>query len=280
MRTLLSAVLALLALVVAAGGLASAWLDGNLVEESGFVALAAPLGEDADFQAALTDALAQEATATTGLPEQLEDVVEPLIRDAAAAVTGSSGYPAAWAEALRLSHAVTFARAPDAADPVPAVLTLDLGPVMALVAEDIGGPLGVDVPLPADTTIDIGSLERGGLLSGLADVVQAWRLYLAGAAVLALLALVIARRRGTTLALLGLGVAGIGAIGLLAADWIPGAAARTPGTSALADVFLRGLAGRAGAGIAEDSVPLVIGGLVVAVIGVLAQFLLGRRRRA
>lgn len=280
MRTFLSALLAVLALVVAAGGVVSAWVNGNVVDEAGFVALAAPLGDDAEFQAALTDSLAQEVTAGAGLPEQLDAFVEPLIRDAAGAVTGSSGYPAAWTETLRLSHAVTLAQAPDPSQQAPAILTLDVGPVVGLVAENVGGTLNVDLQVPDDTTIEIGSFERGGLLSGVADAVQDWRLYLAGAAVLALLALVIARRRGTTLALLGLGMAAIGAVGLLAGRWMPEAAAGAPATSAIAEVFVRGLAERAGADVADSSMPLIAGGLIAVVIGVVAQLAFGRRRRA
>lgn len=280
MRTFLSALLAVLALVVAAGGLVSAWVNGNVVDEAGFVALAAPLGDDAEFQAALTDSLAQEVTAGAGLPEQLDAFVEPLIRDAAGAVTGSSGYPAAWTETLRLSHAVTLAQAPDPSQQAPAILTLDVGPVVGLVAENVGGTLNVDLQVPDDTTIEIGSFERGGLLSGVADAVQEWRLYLAGAAVLALLALVIARRRGITLALLGLGMAAIGAVGLLAGRWMPEAAAGAPATSAIAEVFVRGLAERAGADVADSSMPLIAGGLIAVVIGVVAQLAFGRRRRA
>jgi hypothetical protein len=280
MRTVVSAFLALLALVVTAAGLASAWLDENLVEQSGFVALAAPLGDDADFQGALADSLVEEVAANTGLPEQFDSFVEPLIRDAADTVTGSSGYSAAWAETLRLSHAFTFAQAPDPSEPAPAILTLDLAPVVGLLADSLNGSLGVEVPIPEDTTIDVGALERGGLLSGVAEVVQSWPLFLAGGAVLALLALVIARRRGTTLALLGLGVVGIGVLGYLAADWVPATAARVPGTSAVADVFIRGLAQRAGTDIAASSASVIVGGLLAVVIGVVGQLALGRRHRS
>ena len=280
MRTLVSALLGLLALVAAAGGLASAWLDENLVEESGFIALAAPLAEDADFQTALSESLVQEVTANTGLPEQVQSFVEPLIRDAAGAVTGSSRYPGAWTETLRLSHAVTFAQAPEPSEAAPAILTLDLGPVLGLVAESVGGSVGVDVPVPQETTIEVGSLERGGLLSGIAQGVEPWRLYLTGAAVLGVLALLVARRRGTTLALLGLGVIGIGTLGLLAAAWVPAAAAAVPGTSAIADVFIGGLAERAGADIAVSSTPVIVAGIIGLVLGVVGRLASGRRRRA
>lgn len=279
MRTLLSALTALLALLLAAGGLAAAWVDVNLVEESGFVALAAPLGADQDFQAALGDSLAGEVTANTGLPEQLRSLIEPVIRDAAGAVSSSSGYPTAWAETLRLSHSFTFARAPEPSEDVPAVLTLDLAPIITLLSENVTGRLGVDVPLVEDTTIDIGRVERGGVLSGMSDAVEPWPLYLGAAGIVALLSLVIARRRGTTLSLLGLGVAGIGCIGLLAGAWLPGLAVGAPGTGAVADVFLQGLTGRAAVSIARSSTPIIMIGLLAALVGVAARLALGRRRR-
>ncbi|MHA7241178.1 hypothetical protein [Arthrobacter sp. TMS1-12-1] len=280
MRTVVSALLTLLALVVMAGGLACAWVDENLVTESGFVALAAPLGQDAGFQAALSTSVAEDLSARSGLPDQLAAVVEPLVRDATAAVTTSAGYPGAWAEVLRRSHALTLAAASDPTEPAPALLTLDLAPVTDLVGDTVGGSLGIDVPMPDDTTIPVGSIGRSGTLSTAVDAVQSWPVYLAGAGVLALLALLIARRRGTTLALLGLGVAVIGIIGALAASWLPAAAARVPGTGAVADVFLGGLADRAGADIAAAGATVVLAGLVALALGAVWQATAGRRRRA
>ncbi|WP_247826715.1 hypothetical protein [Arthrobacter antioxidans] len=280
MRTVISALLALLALVVLAGGLACAWVDRNLVEESGFVALAAPLGQDTDFQAALTASVAEDFSAQSGLPDPIDALVEPLIRDATAAVTASSGYRGAWAEVLRRSHAVTLAHAADPSGPAPALLVLDLAPVADLVADSVGGSLGLEVPVPEDTTLAIGSIERNGVFGGVVDAVQSWPLYLAGAGALALLALIIARRRGTTLALLGLGVVAIGVLGALAVSWVPAAAARLPGTGAAADVFLGGLAHRVGTAVAVDSVPVIVAGLVAVALGMVGQFAVGRGRRA
>ncbi|MHA7281557.1 hypothetical protein [Arthrobacter sp. TMS2-4] len=280
MRTVVSALLALLALVVAAGGLACAWVDRNLLEEPGFLALAAPLGQDTDFQAALTASVAEDFAANSALPGPVSGLVEPLIRDAAAAVTASSGYQGAWTEVLRRSHSVTLAHAADPSEPAPALLTLDLAPVVDLVAEEVGGRLGLEIPLPEDTTIAVGSVERSGVFGAVVDAVQSWPLYLTGAGVLGLLALTFSRRRGTTLALLGLGVAVIGVLGALAVGWIPAAAAQVPGNSADADVFLGGLGDRIGAAVAADSVPVIIGGLVAVVLGVVGQHAGGRRRRA
>ncbi|THJ65521.1 hypothetical protein E8P82_12325 [Arthrobacter echini] len=279
MRTLVSALLALLALVAAAGGLAAAWIDENLVDESGFVALAAPLAEDAEFQAALTDSLVEEATTTTGLPERITSFVEPLIRNAVTALTDTAGYPAAWDRTLRVSHALTFAQAPEPGEPAPAIITLDLAPVIGLVTDRLGDGLGVEVPVPEDTTIEVGSLERGGMLSWASDAVIAWPVYLTIAGVLAVLAVVVARRRGTTLALLGLGVAGIGVLGVLAGRLLPERLGGAPGMSAVADVFVQGVAARAGTDIAGSSVAVLVAGLMAMAVGIAVRLTFGRRRR-
>lgn len=280
MRTPVSALLALLALVVAAGGLASAWVDENLVDESGFVALAAPLGDDAAFQSTLVDSLTQEATAGAGLPEQVTAFLEPVIRDAAGAVTSSEGYPGAWNRTLRLSHDITFAQAPDPEEPAPAIISLDLGPVTELLTENVEAAFPVEVPVPENTRIEVGSIERGGLFSGVADAVQHWGTYLAAAGVLAVLALLVARRRGTTLALLGIGVVLIGALGYLVAGQLPGIAVEATGANAVAQVFVQGLAQRAGADLATSSGPVIVAGAIAVVVGVVVQFLAGGRRRS
>ncbi|WP_049830630.1 hypothetical protein [Arthrobacter sp. RIT-PI-e] len=279
MRTLVSALLALLSLVAVAVGLASLWVEQNLVDESGFVALAAPLGDDPAFQGALVDSLVQDVTSDTGLPEQFTAFVEPLVRDAATAVTGSAGYPGAWDRTLRLSHDLTFAQAPDPSEPAPAVLSLDLAPVIDLVTENISSGLGLEVPVPGSTTIEVGSVPRGGTFSAVAEAVQGWPLHLAGAGILAVLALLVARRRGITLALLGLGVVLIGVAGSLLAGILPGIAVAAPGVDGVAEVFVRGLAEQAGTDLAASSIPVVVGGLLATVLGIVVQLVLGRRRR-
>lgn len=281
MRTLASAFFALFALALTAGSLSAAWVEKNLVQEQGFVALAAPLGDDPRFQAALSDSLAAEIVGSAGLPDRVADFVEPIIADAASSVTESSGYPAAWDATLRLSHAVTFAGVPEnPGESVPAALSLDLGPVADLVADTAGSSLGIDVPVPEDTTVDIGSFERGGLVRAVAGAVGSWPLIALAAGICALLSLLIARRRGTTLALLGLGVVLIGSTGWAVAGLVPDAAAAAAGPSAVAQVFANGLSSQVALNLAESSMPVVLAGGAAVVVGVvlgLVGAVLGRR---
>ena len=64
MRTFVSAVAVLIGLVLAAVAVPAMWVDRNIVQEEGFVALTAPLGKDPVFQqrlaAAAVDSLAAE----------------------------------------------------------------------------------------------------------------------------------------------------------------------------------------------------------------------------
>ncbi|WP_051477110.1 hypothetical protein [Arthrobacter sp. Br18] len=281
MRTLASAVFALLALVLTAGALSAVWVEENLVQEQGFVALAAPLGDDPRFQAALSDSLAAEVVGSAGLPGRITDVIEPVIADAASSVTGSAAYPSAWNETLRISHAVTFAGVPaGTGDAAPAALSLDLGPVARLVADTAASSLGIDVPVPSDTTVDIGSFERGGLVRIVADAAGNWPLIAGAAGICALLAVLIARRRGTTIALLGCGVALIGLAGWFAASLVPGAAVAAAGQNGVAQVFAEGLAGRVALDLAESSLPVLVAGGIAVVIGGALRLTLERSTRS
>jgi hypothetical protein len=278
MRTLASAFFALSALALAAGALSAAWTDSRLVEQQGFIDLAGPLGSDAEFQKALTGALAGEVSAGSALPAPLRGFLQPVIKDATSSVTRMSGYPRAWEETLRISHRLTLSTAPkNPDDPVPAVVSLDLGPVAGLVAKEVGTRLGVEVPVPRNTTVEIGRLENGGVLSLVSRIAQLWPAFAGGAGICAALALLIARRRSTTLALLGLGGAALGLLGWLGAQLIPGAALGAAGSSAVAQVFARGFAARVSADLAEASLPVIVGGLVVTVLGAALRLAFGRR---
>jgi hypothetical protein len=278
MRTLASAFFALSALALTAGALSAAWVDSRLVEQEGFIDLAGPLARDAEFQKGLTGALAAELSTGSGIPGPLRSFLRPVIEDATSSVTRMSGYPRAWEETLRISHRLTLSTAPsNPNDPAPAVVSLDLGPVAALVSKEAGSRLGIEVPAPRNTLVEIGRLENGGALSLVSRIAQLWPVVAGGAGVFAALALLTARRRSTTLALLGLGGAAIGLLGWLGAGMIPGAAVSAAGPSAVAQVFARGFAGRVSADLAEASLPVIVGGLVVMVLGGALRLAFGRR---
>lgn len=287
MRTVGAGLLVLIALVLAGVALPGAWIERNLVQADGFVGLAGPLGADPGFQAQLTDALATEATAAAELPPALADVLEPLIADAAATVAALPGYPAAWDDTLRRSHELSFPSEVNLGTGVesPQPLRLDLTPVVSLALQEVGSGIGIEVPEPAETLIEIGPAEQQSALGRLAAISGLWSVLLVAAGVSGLLALIIARRRGTTLALLGAGTAVLGGIYWLASGAAPGVAEqlRTQNAGAespIAALFREGLVARA----VEDAQPLslaVVGvGVMIFVVGVAARLLGGGRRQA
>lgn len=287
MRTVGAALLVLIALVLAGVALPGAWIERNLVQADGFVELAGPLGADPGFQTQLTDALATEATAAAELPPAIAGIIEPLIADAAASVAALPGYPAAWDDTLRRSHELSFPTDVNLSSGVesPQPVRLDLTPVVSLALQEVGSGIGLEVPEPAETLIEIGPAEQQASLGQLAAVSGLWPFLLIAAGISALLALVVARRRGTTLALLGVGTAVLGGLYWLASGAAPGAVEQlrvqnAATESPIAALFREGLVARA----VEDAQPLalaVVGvGVVCFVVGVAARLLGGGRRRA
>ena len=68
MRTFVSAVAVLIGLAMAAVAVPAMWVDRNIVQEDGFVALTAPLGKDPAFQQRLA-AAAVNSFSSDQIPE-------------------------------------------------------------------------------------------------------------------------------------------------------------------------------------------------------------------
>jgi len=109
LRTFVSAVAVLIGLLMAAVAVPAMWVDQNIVQEEGFVALTAPLGKDPAFQQRLAAAAVDGLAASAGIPEAFTELARPVLDSAARSLTGLPGYPEAWAETLRRSHRLTFA---------------------------------------------------------------------------------------------------------------------------------------------------------------------------
>ena len=85
------------------------WVERNIVQEEGFVALTAPLGKDPAFQQRLATAAVDGLASSAGIPEAFTALARPVLDNAARSLTGLPGYAEAWAETLRKSHRLTFA---------------------------------------------------------------------------------------------------------------------------------------------------------------------------
>ncbi|TAP45482.1 hypothetical protein [Arthrobacter sp. S39] len=279
MRTFVSAVALIIGVLLTAVAVPAIWVDRNVVQEDGFVALSGPLGQDADFQQRL--AAAAVGTIDTGaVPDALADVVRPVVEAAAGSLTGLPGYPAAWEETLRKSHRLSF---PDPASP-PAYaetstsLTLDVAPLVALATEELARTTGLPLEAPEQTLINVGQPEHRQWIERVSAYAPLGYSLAIGAGIALALALVAARRRWTVVF-----SAGVGAL-LLAALWTYGsqlardAVVATASGNEVADMFKDAFAAAASGSFQSwTAAAAVAGGVLLAaglVIGIASR---GRR---
>lgn len=280
MRTVGSAFFVLLALVFAAVALPSAWLASNVVAEEGFVELASPLANDEEFTGPLADALAEEAISGVELPPGAAEAAQPVVRDVALGMTQLPNFTAAWQDTLARSHELTFAAEEQSSgeSASQAIFTLDVAPLIALVTSEIGGQFGVEVPAPDQMPVPVGGADRFDVVDRMEAAAALWPVLAGSAVVGTLIALVLARRRSTTAALLGLGVLMIGAALWLAARLGPASAEQIAVEGAVAEVFRDAFVTRAAADLQEWCLATVAAGLLLMVAGVVGRLLSGSRR--
>lgn len=278
MRTFGSAFFGLFALILTAVALPAAWIERNIISEEGFIDLAVPLGSNESFQEEMTTALAAEITGADGIPGGLAGLLEPIIAEAAAGVTELPGYPLAWEDTLRTSHALSFADTaslPLGADP-SAAFTLDLAPIVALVAREVGG--GMEIPAGDQALVNIGEPSHRAALERMETAAGMWRGMALAAAVGAVISLVLAHRRSTTSALLGLGLAVLGAAWFWITMLAPGIVAGTPAASPLAGVFAEGLTARSVESLGPLSLAVAGIGVVLLLAGGVVRIVSGPQR--
>ncbi|MGH1561166.1 hypothetical protein [Mumia sp. DW29H23] len=204
MRTVASFLLGLLALVAVAATAPGLWFERTIVDESGYVALAGPLGEDPEFRAALAETVTDGVVEGAGLDGAAGRLAEPVVRRVAEQMTQLNGFDAAWAETSALSHRLNVTDIPPAE--LDGRLGVDLTPMVNLVADAANRRLGTQLSAPGDLVVAFGTPEQRDLLDRARDL-SSWSWVLLGASVVLVVAcLLVARRRGTTLALLGAGL--------------------------------------------------------------------------
>ena len=233
MRTFGSAVLVILSMLLTAVALPAIWVDRNIVQEQGFVALAGPLGSDQAFQSGLVSALSSTAKAQLNLPPGLDNLAAGLIQTAATSVTTDPGYPQAWTQTLQQSHQVNFG------DTSTETLALDVAPLLKLVAARVSADLPVYVPIntPSQVLVSLGDPGLRQYVTVVSKIGQAGY-WLGGAAVvLLLLGLAVARKRGTTAIMAAVGLALVALVWKIAEMVVIGMVERTPTGNAVADVF-------------------------------------------
>ena len=275
MRTFVSAVAVLIGLVLAAVAVPAMWVDRHIVQQDGFVAFAAPLGKDPVFQ----ERLAAAAVGSLGaerIPAALGGLVTPILESAARSLTSMPGYPEAWTETLRKSHQLNFTdpSAPPAEEVTATSLTLDLAPLVGLVAKQVADATTLPLEAPEQLLITIGQPEHRQLLDRVSAFAPMGYALAVGALVAFALAFAAARRRWTVLAGIGLGGLVLAGSWMLAADAVGAAVTATSSGNEVAEIFKSEFVSAASSSFGQWILVaavaggvLLAGGLVVRVVG-------------
>lgn len=280
MRTFVSAAAVLIGLLMAAVAVPAVWVDRNIVQEDGFVALTSPLGKDPSFQQRLAAAAVGSLGSGDQIPEALTELVRPVLEKAAQSLTGLPGYPDAWAETLRKSHRLSFA-GPGSLPPADGAtsLTLDVAPLVGLVAQQISDATTVPLQAPDQVLIHIGQSNQRQLIDRVAAYAPMGSAVALGAGIAFVLAFVAARRRWTVLAGTGAGALVLAGAWKLAGDAVGRAVAGTSSGNEVAEIFKREFVAASTASFDQWTLAAAVAGGALLVTGIVVRAVSGRRRR-
>jgi len=280
LRSFVSAAAVILGLLLAAVALPAIWVDRNIVQEDGFVSLAAPLGKDAVFQQRLASAAVGSHDPEGQIPEPLANLVQPILDSAATSLTTMPGYPAAWEETLRKSHRLNFAAAGEATpeDAPSTSLTLDVAPLVGLLTQQISEATNVPLEAPDQTLIDIGQPSQRQLADQASAYAPIGYALAAGSGIALLLALIAARRRWTVLVGTGAGALVLAAVWKLGSDAAALAVGGTASGDEVADLFKSEFIAASSDRFGQWILATVIAGAVLIVAGVTLRVAAGAGR--
>lgn len=276
MRTVLSALSVLLAVVLAAVAVPALWLDRNVVDESGFVHLLGPMGSDKDIQSTLVSNLDAAVLSSAGVPEALKPIAQQAVDAVAKGLVSDPGFPQAWSDTLRATHQVNFSADRASAN----AFELELRPLADLLARKLGASLNASISGPPSLTVQVGTAQQRSWLTNAQDLARLG-IPLAFGAVLALvLGLLFARRRGVALAWAGLGLLVAAALFQGADGLIPAAGSAQGNSGSMSSTFGARAAELAAANFESWILALAVCGAVLLVVGAVLGAVRRRRRRA
>lgn len=288
MRTLFSAFAGIAAVVLCFVAVPGLWLDRNVVSEDGFVQMVSPLGSDAEFQEQLTQATAQTVIEDASLGPALTEMVRPLVQQAAENLTENPQYQQAWEETLRRSHELTFPGNPgdsgnaggSSGTPetdTAAAITLDIAPIVSLAAQEAAAAVGAEVPVPEQVLVDVGGSNQQTVIAMVQNYADLAVPFAIAAAVAFGLAMLIARRRSTTLVFIGIGVAIAAGLWKLGAEYVVRQLETSQDANELAGLFKGYFADVAESSFNEWIFAGAGAGAVMILVGVIARIFAGSR---
>lgn len=274
MRTFVSAIAVIFALLLAGIAVPMAWADANIVREDGFVRLTASLGKNQAFQSRLAAAAVGSLESKVELPAPVKQLGASLLKDAASSMSTWPEYPQAWNETVRLSHQLNFAgNAGSANTGAVTSLVLDVGPLGKLVADRLRATTGLPLAPPDSILISVGGPAQRQPVEAIAAYAPMWWFPALGAILLLALALLAARRRGTVVLFAGLGLAALAALWQVVATVLKGAGDASLGATTTGGPFARELVAATVDNFTGWTVVAGIAGGVLALVGLLVLIL-------
>ncbi len=283
MRGIVTIILGALALLAALAALPAAWVAHNVANEDGYVSFTEPLAKDPALHATLADAIGKGVVAQSGIPAIFAPAATTAVTTATLASADTPGFVTAWDKTQRQSHEIMFGDPRDLPAGLDSTnrLAVDLGPLSQFILRQVSKTLPVPLTAPDQLVVDVGGSSSSDALDQIKKSPSWARNGFIATAVLAVLCVAVARRRGMALALLGLGGVALAA-GLhgISSAVIPKIQDSNTATTPLAKPMLDVLAGRAGDSFDQWLVTLAVIGGIAAVAGLGASFGFSARSKA
>lgn len=195
MRTFLSGLATIVAFVAIVLAVPTVWISERIVDDDGFSSLIEPVGHDQAVKDYLAGQITDEIASRTPI-SGAQSVVRPL----ANAYTNSSQFPADFADVARQQHQWLFDEASDPNAEMQLDITSMVNRVLASanVGVSVSGP--ITIPVSNDETgLHAGAYHRAG-----EQITTVGKVSAIVGIVAAIIALLVARRRGTVIAWLGI----------------------------------------------------------------------------
>lgn len=278
LRTFVSALGVILAVLLAGVAVPAAWVDQNIVKEEGFVRIAGSLGSDPEFQSRLAAAAVGTFESSVDLPGPIQSLAADALRNAATGMQSWSDYPQAWEETVRNSHRLNFGTVTQAEESAASTaLVLDIGPLVRLIRDHFAEATRIRLDVPSESLVSLGEPSHRQLVERVAAFAPLWWIAAAGALVSALLALAAARRRSLAVVFLGLGGLALAALWTAGADLAGGMVGSLASANGVAELFKDEFLTTARNGFGQWVwIAAVVSGAVL-VVGVIAAVVSGRR---
>ncbi|MBC7633692.1 hypothetical protein [Aeromicrobium sp.] len=275
MRSFLSMLSGLVALVALLATIPLLWVSTHVAEEDGYVRFSSVLAKDAELQSTFAAYLGNDLVKRGVLPERLEPAATAALTAVAGRTTSEPGFVGAWEQTQRSFHRSAFAGSSQSD------LLVDAGPMASFVSKRVSGALPVQIPVPDRLVVRVGNAQDRQQIEKVQDTTSQSRIGLVVVAVGALGCLLLARRRSVALAWLGLGTVLVaGALRLVSSVAAPRILDQTEAPSAFARTLQKLLVDRASDSLATWLLWVAAGGAVLVVVGVAGRAVLGRSARS